>query len=41
VLTPSTGKLEGGSATGSAKTSGAFGFLPATVTSTLKVFAVK
>jgi hypothetical protein len=41
ALTPSTGKFENGAATGSAKTSGGFGFLPSTVTSTLKAFAAK
>ena len=41
TLTPSTGKLEKGAATVSATTSRALGFLPSTVTSTVKVFAVK
>jgi predicted outer membrane repeat protein len=41
-LTPATGKFEPGSATGSASTGVyATNFLPATVTSTLKVFQVK
>ena len=41
TLTPSTGKFENGAATGTVKAGGAGGFLPATVTSTLKAFAVK
>jgi hypothetical protein len=41
TLTPSTGKFERGPATGTAKTSSVGGFLPATVTSALKAFAVK
>lgn len=42
ALTPAAGKFEkGGAATASAKTSRAPGFLPSTVTSTVKVFAVK
>jgi hypothetical protein len=41
TLTPSTGEFENGAATGTAKVGGAGGFLPATVTSTLKAFAVK
>lgn len=41
TLTPSSGKFERGAATGTVKAGGAFGFLPATATSTLKAFAVK
>jgi hypothetical protein len=41
TLTPSTGTFEKGSATETAKTASAFGFLPATVTSTVKAFATK
>jgi len=41
TLTPSTGKFQSGATTGTVKAGGAFGFLPATVTSTLKAFAVK
>jgi hypothetical protein len=41
TLTPSIGKFENGAATGTAKTSGGFGFLPSTVTSAMKLFAIK
>jgi len=41
VLTPAIGKFESGSATGTVKTSSASGFLPGSVTSALKAFAVK
>jgi hypothetical protein len=41
TLTPSNGAFEKGDVTGTVNAGGAFGFLPATVTSTLKAFTVR